>query len=190
MTCKCSAHDTSGQQALILLSSVFFFFFFSFQPKATRAGDEKHRKKKAHGLNKVENSNVWTQFLKIEHSDPLILVYFLNACAINNIFWQNNWHILFDQKLSRATLSAFFLHHNTVKCHRLTKWCWVVLCLVRFGLESEPLVTCTIVCPTLSHFHDELIAPLGRRPRGSTDEYSLFTYFGSSNFSWFLLYKA
>ena len=32
----------------LILTSVFFFFF-NFQPKATRAGDEKHRKK-AHGL--------------------------------------------------------------------------------------------------------------------------------------------
>ena len=41
---------------------------------------------------------------KMEHGDPLILFHFLTACAINNRFWQKNWHILFDPKLSRTTL--------------------------------------------------------------------------------------
>ena len=44
-------------------------------------------------------------FWKMEHGDPLILYHFLTACAINNRFWQKNWHILFDPKLSRATLN-------------------------------------------------------------------------------------
>ena len=45
-------------------------------------------------------------FWKMEHGDPLILFHFLTACAINNRFWQKNWHILFDPKLSRTTLSG------------------------------------------------------------------------------------
>ena len=46
--CKCNARVFRAwhrrSTSLILWSSVFFFFF-GFQPKATRAGDEKHRKK-------------------------------------------------------------------------------------------------------------------------------------------------
>ena len=42
-TCKCSAHDTDAQQ--LWFYEPQFFFVFGFQPKATRAGDEKHRKK-------------------------------------------------------------------------------------------------------------------------------------------------
>ena len=53
--CKCNEQVLRAwhrrSTALILWSSVFFFFFFffffGFQPKATRAGDEKHRKKKS-----------------------------------------------------------------------------------------------------------------------------------------------
>ena len=37
---------TVNSSDFVILS---FFLFFGFQPKATRAGDEKHRKK-AHGL--------------------------------------------------------------------------------------------------------------------------------------------
>ena len=46
----------------------------------------------------------WPIFWKMEHGDPLILFHFLTACAINNRFWQKIWHILFDPKLSWATL--------------------------------------------------------------------------------------
>ena len=42
-TCKCCAHDTCGQQ--LWFCDPQFFFFFGFQPKARRAGDEKHRQK-------------------------------------------------------------------------------------------------------------------------------------------------
>ena len=44
-------------------------------------------------------------FWKLEHGDPLILFHFLTAGAMNIRFWQKNWHILFDPKLSLATLS-------------------------------------------------------------------------------------
>ena len=45
-------------------------------------------------------------FWKMEHGDPLILFHFPTACAINNRFWQKHWHILFDPKLSRTTLTC------------------------------------------------------------------------------------
>ena len=51
-------------------------------------------------------------FWKMEHGDPLILFHFLTACAINNRFGQKYWHIVFDPKLSRATLTVGILSNH------------------------------------------------------------------------------
>ena len=63
-------------------------------------------------------------FWKIEHGDPLILFHFLTACVINDRFWQNNWHILFDPKLSRTTLTivGFEPLKTTLRSHYIIRW--------------------------------------------------------------------
>ena len=62
-------------------------------------------------------------FWKMEHGDPLILFHFLTACAINNRFWQKNWHILFDPKLSRTTLNKVLAVKNGSFSARTFSWC-------------------------------------------------------------------
>ena len=57
-------------------------------------------------------------FWKMEHGNPLISFHFLTACAINNRFWQKNWHILFDPKLSRATLNRCE-GHSKPECYTI-----------------------------------------------------------------------
>ena len=57
---------TVNSSDFVMLS--FFFFFFGFQPKATRAGDEKHRKK-----------STWPHQLQNSKSEATDLTR-LNAC--------------------------------------------------------------------------------------------------------------
>ena len=54
---RAPANDRDAERTILVwFWHGFFFFFFNFQPKATRAGDEKHRKKKHMALSTSEKT--------------------------------------------------------------------------------------------------------------------------------------
>ena len=75
---------------------VFFFYYFNFQPKATRAGDEKHRKKKHMALQK--NCSLPTSL-------------YLNA---SSLFWQQRW----NRQVCSTFVQPADTDHHTVACIR------------------------------------------------------------------------
>ena len=65
----------------------FFFFFFNFQPKATRAGDEKHRKKSTWPNWKMYEINFHTKFSSTWFASLLVFTFFgqFDSTKLNSI---------------------------------------------------------------------------------------------------------
>ena len=109
----------------------------------------------------THGSNVRTSFWKMEHGDPLILFHFVTACAINNGFWQKNWHILFNPKLSRATLNAMTKFEQSLgRVGMIPKFSQLLVFVLLQTSIFEPLTPPSSCCfshlsgsATLRHFH-------------------------------------
>ena len=86
-------------------------------------------------------------FWKSSMVTPLILLHFLNAFDKKRGFDKKNWHILFDQNLSRATVTPIFwgslrisFVYSETKGNTTTSWTmWGFWCKTAhsFGLSQE-----------------------------------------------------
>ena len=109
--CKCNMEVSRPRRRLqrrttifsLILTSVFFFFF---QPKATRAGDEKHRKK-AHGLIWFLFS-IFAQYLLFFHPGCSGMCCFTRAALLGPLRGRNScccgfgsWSLVFHCGMAR-----------------------------------------------------------------------------------------